>query len=380
MKVAIVHDWLVTYGGAERVLEQLLILYPEADLYSLIDDCPEEQRAFLGDRPVRTSYLQKVPFVRRYYRSFLTMMPLAIEQFDLSTYDLVISSSHTVAKGVLTGPDQLHVCLCYSPVRYAWDLQHQYLNEAGIVRGLKGFYARLALHKLRLWDYRTAAGVDNFIAISDHIARRIWKVYRRKSTVIYPPVDLHNFIPGEQKEDYYLTVSRMVPYKKVNLLAQAFSQMPDKKLVIIGDGPDYKKVQRSSGPNVELLGYRPFEDVISYIQRAKAFVFAALEDFGIVVLEAQACGTPVIAYGRGGALEIISDLDTAAPTGLLFEQQSTSSIIAAVEKFESVSEKFTADNCRNNVVKYSPEGFRDNIQNYIARAIRDHGNINRSEY
>jgi len=214
MRVAIVHDWLTVYAGAERVLEQMLLCYPGADLFSLVDFIPASNRGFLQNKVVTTSFIQKLPFAKKIYRSYLPFMPLAIEQFDLSHYDLIISSSHAVAKGVLTGPDQLHICMCYSPIRYAWDLQHQYLQESGLVKGIKGLIAKLFLHKIRIWDLRTANGVDEFIAISNFISRRIWKVYRRKSTVIYPPVDINSFGICSKKEGYYLTASRIVPYKK----------------------------------------------------------------------------------------------------------------------------------------------------------------------
>ncbi len=240
MKVAVVHDWLVTYAGAERVLEQMLQVLPEADLFSLIDFVPDDERGFLGGRPVRTSFLQRLPWARTRYRSYLPLMPLAIEQFDLSSYDLIVSSSYAVAKGVLTGPDQLHLCMCYSPMRYAWDLQHQYLRESGLDRGLKSMLARRLLHRIRNWDARTGAGVDEFMAISRFVARRIRKVYRRESTVIYPPVDTDAFAPdwNQGREPFYLTASRMVPYKRIDLIAEAFAGMPDRTLVIIGDGPD----------------------------------------------------------------------------------------------------------------------------------------------
>lgn len=304
-RVAIVHDWLTVYAGAERVLEQMLLALPQADLYSLVDFVPEDARGFLGGRRARTSFLQRLPRARTHYRSYLPLMPLAVEQFDLSGYDLVISSSHAVAKGVLTGPDQLHLCICYSPIRYAWDLQHQYLEESGLTRGVKGAAARLLLHYVRLWDARTANGVDDFIAISGFIARRIQKVYRRDATVIYPPVDTDGFALRPDKEDFYLTASRLVPYKKIDLIVEAFSALPDRRLVVIGDGPEMAKVRAKAGPNVQLLGYQPFSVLKDHLQRARAFVFAAEEDFGIVPLEAQACGTPVIAYGKGGSLSLI---------------------------------------------------------------------------
>jgi glycosyltransferase involved in cell wall biosynthesis len=367
VKIAIIHDWLTTYAGAERVLEQLVGLYPQADLFALVDFLPPHQRAFLADKPVRTSFVQCLPFARTHYRQYLPFMPLAVEQFDLSGYDLVISSSHAVAKGVLTGPDQLHLCLCYTPMRYAWDLQHQYLKESGLDCGLKGWLAKWILHRLRLWDLRTANGVDEFVAISRYIARRIWKTYRRESTVIYPPVDVERFVPDGPKEAFYLTASRMVPYKKIDLIVESFSQMPDKQLIVIGDGPDFAKIRVKAGTNVTLLGHCKHEELKSYLQRAKAFVFAAEEDFGIAPLEAQACGTAVIAYGKGGAPETIRGLDQPEPTGVFFVTQSTDAIIQAINLFEREAGRISPEACRQNALRFSPEKFRQNFSRFAAQ-------------
>ncbi|MBU2727550.1 glycosyltransferase family 4 protein, partial [Acidithiobacillus ferridurans] len=359
MRIAIVHDWLVVYAGAERVLEQMLACYPEAELFSLVDFLPAGQRAFIRNKPVSTSFIQRLPKARKKYRAYLPLMPLAVEQFDLSAYDLVISSSHAVAKGVLTGPDQLHLCMCYSPIRYAWDLQHQYLREAGLERGIKGWMAKLILHYIRLWDVRTANGVDAFIAISHYIARRIRKAYGRDSTIIYPPVDVADFPLRTDKEDFYVTASRMVPYKKLDLIVEAFNAMPDKRLVVIGDGPDFAKIKAKAGPNVQLLGFAGPDVLRDHLQRARAFVFAAEEDFGIAPLEAQACGTPVIAFGKGGALETIIPLPevecaapSAAPTGVFFYEPSVAAIIAAVERFEGAGAAITPQACRENALRF----------------------------
>lgn len=373
MRVAIVHDWLVTYAGAERVLEEMVNCFPDADLYSMVDFLSEDQRKFIQDKPVKTSFVQNLPLARKKYRGYLPFMPLAVEQFDLSKYDLVISSSHAVAKGVITGPDQLHVCMCYSPIRYAWDLQHQYLRESGLERGLKGWLAKWMLHRIRIWDLRTANGVDKFIAISDFIARRIHKVYRRDSTVIYPPVDISRFTLSETKDDYYVTASRMVPYKKVDLIVEAFSSMPERRLIVIGDGPDFDKVKNKAGDNVTLMGYQDTDVLRDHLQRARAFIFASEEDFGIAPLEAQACGTPVIAYGKGGALETIigNSEDESEPTGVFFHKQSVASLCEAVDEFESHINAFTPTACRNNALRFSPERFRLEFQDFVEEAIRD---------
>jgi glycosyltransferase involved in cell wall biosynthesis len=366
MRVAIVHDWLVTYAGAERVLEQMLALYPEADLFSLIDFVPEAERGFLGRRKVHTSFLQRLPGMRRRYRQFLPLMPLAVEQFDLSGYDLVLSSSYAVAKGVLTGPDQLHLCYCHSPMRYAWDLQHQYLRETGLDHGIRGALARGILHRMRLWDVRTANGVDSFIAVSRFIAGRIWKAYRRRSTVIYPPVDTESFTLGDARESFYVTASRMVPYKRIDLIVEAFAHEPSRRLIVIGDGPEARRIRAKATPNTTFLGHQPFELLRDHLRRARAFVFAAEEDFGIAPVEAQACGTPVIAYGRGGAAESIRDLSDPKPTGVLFEEQSAVAINQAIARFEASGSRITPSECRANAGRFSTGRFLTDFKAFVS--------------
>lgn len=353
MKVAIIHDWLVTYAGAERVLEQVLSIYEDADVYTIVDFMPEEDRQFLDGHKVHTSFIQRLPFSKKKYRSYLPLMPYAVETFDLSAYELVISSSHAVAKGVITAPNQKHICMCYSPIRYAWDLQHQYLKESGLEKGFKGFWARYFLHKIRIWDLRTSNGVDKFVAISKFIQKRIWKVYRRESVVVYPPVNVEGFELETDKENFYITASRMVPYKKIDLIVSAFKKMPDKTLVVIGDGPDFKKIKKivDEFKNIKLLGYQSNEVLKDYLQRSQAFIFAAEEDFGIAPLEAQACGTPVIAYAKGGALETVSE----GISGCFFQEQTENSIIEAVTNFEKLS--FDALQVRQNALKFSNQKF-----------------------
>ena len=366
MKVAVVHDWLVAYAGAERVLEQILRCFPGADVFSLIDFA--EERAFLQGRPVTTSFIQQLPFARTRYRGYLPLMPLAIEQLDVSGYDLVISSSHAVAKGVLTGPDQLHISYVHTPIRYAWDLQHQYLRESNLQYGLRSALARMLLHYIRNWDARTRDGVDHYIANSAFVARRIRKIYGRHASVIHPPVDVEAFVPGGAREDYYVTVSRLVPYKRVPLIAEAFAKMPDRKLIIVGTGPELDKVRKAAGPNVQVVGHLPFEAMRRTMQQARAFLFAAEEDFGISVVEAQACGTPVIAYGRGGALETVRDEKSAMPTGLFFAEQTVPAIIDAVERFERQPELFRPEYCRLNAEQFSADQFRESLLGFVARA------------
>ncbi|MDR5824079.1 glycosyltransferase family 4 protein [Caballeronia sp. LZ043] len=364
-RVAIVHDWLVTYAGAERVLEQIIACFPEADIFSVVDFL--EDRSFLRGKQAATSFIQKLPFARTRYRAYLPLMPLAIEQLDLSGYDLVISSSHAVAKGVLTGPDQVHVSYVHSPIRYAWDLQHQYLKQSNLTAGAKSLFARLILHYMRNWDIRTSNSVNHFIANSDFIARRIHKVYRRTSKVIFPPVDVASFEVCEQKEDFYLTASRMVPYKKIDLIVEAFARMPGRKLVVIGEGPDMAKIRAKATPNVEIMGYQPFAVLHDRMRRAKAFVFAAEEDFGISVVEAQACGTPVIAYGKGGALETVLDASHERPTGLFFNSQTPQAIIDAIDAFDSGALTFDPADCRANAERFSNSRFREALHAHISR-------------
>ena len=372
MKIAIVHDWLYTYAGAEKVLEQIIQCFPQADLFSLIDFIPAGERGFIQNKTVTTSFIQRMPFAKTKHRHYLPLMPLAIEQLDVSSYDVVISSSHAVAKGILTGPNQLHICYCHSPIRYAWDMQHQYLREAGITSGLKSWLTRYILHKIRLWDYRTANGVDSFVANSKFIARRIFKVYRRDASVIYPNVDVDKFTLQSEKQDYYLTASRLVPYKKIVLIAEAFALMPDKKLKIVGTGPDQKKIADlvATAANIEYLGFVEDAGLVSLMQNAKAFVFAAEEDFGIIPVEAQACGTPVIAYGCGGSLETINGLGSESPTGVFFAEQSTAAVIAAVAKFEAQT-VITPENCRQNALRFSVSRFRTEFTQFVEQKYQE---------
>ena len=354
MRTAIVHEWLTNYAGSERVVEQLLRILPDADLYALVDFLPDADRGFLGGRRATTSFIQRLPLARKHFRQYLPLMPIAVEQFDLSGHDVVVSSNHAVAKGVIIGPDQLHVSYVHSPIRYAWDLQHQYLAESGAGRGVKGLLTRAVLHYLRQWDQSAAGRVGVFVANSRYVARRILNTYRRQAQVIYPPVDVDAFPLRADKESFYLAASRMVPYKRMPLVAQAFAAMPGRKLVIVGDGTELAKVKAAAGPNVEVLGYQSSAVLRDLMQRAKAFVFAAEEDFGITPVEAMACGTPVIAFGRGGATETVRD----GRTGLLFAEQTVPSIIDAVERFERHADAFDPAAIRRHAEFFRPERFR----------------------
>jgi glycosyltransferase involved in cell wall biosynthesis/GT2 family glycosyltransferase len=365
MKVAVIHEWFTTWAGSENVVEQILKCFPQADVFALMDFLPETDRPRIAGKRVKTSFLQHLPFARTGYRNYLPLMPFAVEQFDLSAYDLVISSSHAVAKGVRTLRSQVHVCYIHSPMRYAWDLQGQYLRETGLDRGIKGLLARWMLKRLRIWDARTANRVDYFIANSNYIAARVRRAYNRNADVIYPPVDIEAFTLCAEKEDYYVTASRFVPYKKVDVVVEAFAGMPEKRLIVIGDGPDLKRVRAKAGTNVTLLGFQDHENLVRYLQSARAFIFAGEEDFGILPVEAQACGTPVIAYGRGGARESIRGLDDDVPTGMFFMQQSAGAIQAAVADFESIETRFSPAACRYNAERFSALRFRESFKAYV---------------
>jgi len=359
-KIAVVHDFLYCYAGAERVLEQIIRLYPQADLFALFDFLPPGQRDFLGGRAVNTSFLQRMPAAAKRHRSYLPLMPMAIEQLDVSSYDLVISSSYVAAKGVLSRPDQLHICYCHSPARFAWDLQNQYLSEAGLQRGVKSMLARLVLHYFRAWDVRSANSVDVFVANSETVAQRIRKIYRRDSIRVYPPVDLEQFFPRSAKEDFYLTASRLVPYKKINLIVQAFSSTPKRKLIVIGEGPDFAKIARQAGPNITMLGFQSGQSLRDHMQRARAFVFAAEEDFGIVPLEAQACGTPVIGLGRGGLVETL----IPGETGMFFDEQTPQCLLKALDDFER-RPSWDADLIRRNAERFSIARFCEEFSGVV---------------
>ncbi len=364
IRVAVVHDFLYTYAGAERVLEQILKIFPQADVFSLFDFLPAKDRGFIGGKKVTSSFIQWLPLARKRHRQYLPFMPLAIEQLDVSAFDLIVSSSYVTAKGIITRPDQLHICYCHSPARFAWDLQHQYLVESGMTHGIKSFIARTILHYIRNWDSRTANGVDAFVTNSNFVGRRIEKVYRRRATTIYPPVDTEKYTLHTEKDDFYLTVSRMVPYKKIDLIVEAFSRMPNRRLIVIGDGPDAAKIKARAGANVRLMGFQPFEVLRHYMQRAKAFVFAAEEDFGIVPVEAQACGTPVIAFGRGGVTESV----VAGVTGFFFDEQTPQSLIDAIREFEAAAPLDPAV-IRRNAQRFSIARFCDEFSRFTEQEI-----------
>lgn len=367
LKYALVHEWLTpkATGGSELVVREIL-KHIEADLYALIDFESTNPDSYLFGRSIGTTFLQHFPLSRQGIQKYLPLMPLAIEQLDLRDYDIILSSSHAVAKGILTSPYQLHICYCHTPMRYIWDLTFDYLNNSRLGNGIAAIPTKYLLHRLREWDVISANRVDYFIANSQHTARRIWRCYRRQAEVIYPPVNIDRFSYQDKKEDFYLTVSRLVSYKQISLIVEAFNQL-GKPLVIIGDGPQFKQIRQLAKSNVEVLGFQPHNVVEEYMASAKAFVYAACEDFGIALVEAQACGTPVIAYGGGGATETVIDMrqnpDTG--TGLLFPVQKPAALIEAVQTFEQLQGQFLSENCRQQADLFSSEMFQKSYLKFI---------------
>lgn len=375
MKVAIIHDWLVTWGGAEKVLKAFLDLYPEADLFVIVDFLSEPHRSLISSHRIETSFIQNLPAAKRFYRHYLPLMPIAIEQFDLKGYDLVISSSHAVAKGIIPDPSQIHLCYCYSPMRYAWDMYHQYLDQAGLTRGLKSLVARYQLHRLRQWDVTTAARVDHFAACSEFIKYRIQRYYHRDADVIYPPVSLPDMsnigcpqgLPDVTSGGFYLAASRQVSYKRIDLIIKAFNFLPEKKLWVLGDGPEHDYLKSIAGNNVTFISQCSDETMHYALSQSNAFIFMAEEDFGILPVEAQALGTPVIAYGVGGCAEtVIPDV-----TGVWVKEQTVDSLLQAIESFEarqSGLSPFSPDDCRQNAARFSLDFFNDKIEAWVKRA------------
>lgn len=371
MRVAIVHDWLYVVGGAERVLEQLLRIYPDADVFALFDFLPAADRARIGYTHARTSFLQRMPFARTRHRSYLPLMPIAIEQFDLSGYDLIVSSSYAVAKGVLTGPDQLHVSYVHSPMRYAWDLQHTYLRESHCDTGLKGALARWVLHRMRLWDVRTAAGPDAIVANSAFVARRVRKVYGRAAEVIHPPITLASDRFDGPRGNHFLVASRLVPYKNVEAVVRAFAALPDLNLVVAGSGPDAARLRAIAGPNVSFAGFVSDTELRQLMATARAFIFAAEEDFGIIVLEASSEGTPVLALGRGGARETVQARGPQR-SGMFFERPEPEAIAACVRGFIQQENNFTREACRAQADQFSAELFRVRFSRFVEEQMALH--------
>ena len=374
-RIAVVHDWLDHWRGGENVLGAILRLHPEAELFALVDFLPEPLRERVLQKHAHTTFLQRLPGARRHFRYFAPLFPRAIESLDMSGFDLVISSSHAVAKGVRTRPGQVHVCYCHTPMRYAWDLREQYLATTGLAHGWKGAVVRRLLDRLRDWDYAASARVTAFIANSEHIRERIRRCYDRAATVVYPPVDTAFFTPAQPvrapvERSTFVTGSHWVPYKRIDLVVSAFRQMPDQRLIVTGDGPEARRIRSEAGHNVEFAGIVSRERLRELLRDARAFVFAAEEDFGMLPVEAQACGTPVIAYGRGGALETVVPWGRPGCTGILFEQQSADAIVDAVRAFEHHAAGFDVEACRTNAERFGVARFDTAFGEVVAHALR----------
>ncbi|MBW4471069.1 MAG: glycosyltransferase [Stenomitos rutilans HA7619-LM2] len=373
MKYALVHEWLtpLATGGSELVVQEIL-KGVDADVYTLIDFESTNPESYLFKRTIGTTFLQHFPFARKGVQKYLPFLPLAIEQLDLRGYDVILSSSHAVAKGVLTSANQLHVCYCHAPMRYAWDMTFDYLRSSTAGRGMQGWLTRYLLHGLRQWDVLSANRVDYFIANSHHTARRIWRCYRRPAEVIYPPVNTERFGFQPQKQDFYVTISRLVSYKKISLIVKAFNQL-GYPLVVIGEGPELKQIQQLARSNVQVLGWQADAVVEQYVAQAKAFVYAAFEDFGIAPVEAQACGTPVIAYGLGGTLETVRDVKQYGETGtgLLFYEQTESAIVNAVQTFETYQKILNPEVIRSHALSFSPSVFQERYQRFLERCYKE---------
>ncbi|HEY9799426.1 MAG TPA: glycosyltransferase [Leptolyngbyaceae cyanobacterium] len=377
LKYALVHEWLTpkATGGSELVVREILN-HIDADLYALIDFESINPESYLYQRQIGKTFLQHLPFAREGVQKYLPFLPLAIEQLDLRQYDVILSSSHAVAKGVLTTADQLHICYCHSPMRYAWDLTFDYLRYSKLGSGVAGWITRYLLHRLRQWDVLSANRVDYFIANSHYTAKRIWRCYRREAAVIYPPVNVAEFPFLPEKEDFYLTVSRLVSYKQVSLIVKAFNKL-QRPLVIIGTGSQMQEIRQLANSNIQILGWQPDDVVKKYMARAKAFVYAAREDFGIALVEAQACGTPVIAYGMGGATETVRDVrfykDTG--TGIFFKMQTEAALVEAVEKFEMYQDALDPEYMRSHAAEFSPQNFAKRYLDFIDQCHQQKPNL-----
>lgn len=366
-RIAIVHDWLVEPGGAERVLAELLGLYPDADLFAAVDFLPHDRRDWL-DRGVITSFVQRLPLARRHYRAYLPVMPIAIGRWDLSGYDLVISSSHAIAKGVKVGADQLHISYVHTPMRYAWDLQDAYLEHMRWSRP-KQWLARWMLNRLRRWDQAATRQVHCLVANSHFVAQRIARAYGRDAAVVPPPVAVERFPMSSQSGDHYLVVARLVPYKRVDLIVEAFAGLPDARLVIIGDGPERGRVEAMRSSNVTMLGRQPDTVVADHMARCRGFILAAVEDFGIAPIEAQACGKPVIALNAGGACETLAGLESTNPTAIFFDSQHVDALRAAIRQMDRMHRHIRPEDCRANALRFAPERFRRGFSEVVAGAL-----------
>lgn len=369
LKIAVVHDWFLVKGGAEKVLKEILECFPKADVYSLLNGFNRELgNDIVHSKPVNVSFLQRFPFANKYHRYLLPLYTRAIESLNLKKYDLIISSSHAVAKGVRTYPHQVHVCYCHTPVRYAWDLKSEYLSH--VKRSVLRKLASWQLEKLRNWDLNSAPNVTTYIANSQYVSKRIKNNYNRSSTVVYPPVDTEYFQPNGVKveeREHYISISRLVPYKRLDLVLEAFRNLPHLKLKMIGSGPEFEKLKALAPSNADLMGFVSDEALKKELQRSKALILAADEDFGMTSLEAQACGIPVIALKRGGYLETVIDNHT----GLFFEDQTKEALMTAILEFESRRDQFRPDTARSNALRFSKETFREQFTSIVEDNVKE---------
>jgi glycosyltransferase involved in cell wall biosynthesis len=363
LKVAIVHYWLIGMRGGEKVLEALCEMFPEADIFTHVCD-PDALSETINQHRIFTTFIQKLPQAKKLYQHYLPLMPIALEQLDLRSYDLVISSESGPAKGVLTAPNTLHVCYCHTPMRYLWDMYHDYRQGAGqITQGLMPFL----VHYLRIWDQLSANRVDYFIANSNYVAQRIQKHYRRSSTVIYPPVETEKVTPSSTQGDFYLMVGQLVQYKRFDLAIAAFNQL-NKPLIVIGHGPELKVLKSHAKENIQFLEYQSFDVIQQHYAQCQALIFPGEEDFGIVPVEAMASGRPIIAFGRGGALETILE----GKTGIFFQEQTPESLIQAVEQFESVRDQFVAGEIVHHAQQFSRSQFIARMGSCLETFLQDH--------
>ncbi|MFA5864142.1 MAG: glycosyltransferase [Phycisphaerae bacterium] len=363
LKVALVHYWLTTYGGGEKCIEALCELWPGADIFTLVYDPKIFVNSVISRHKVTPSFIDRLPLARKKFRHYFPLFPFAVEQFDLRGYDVVISSSSGFAHGVITDPHQLHLCYMHTPLRYAWSGYHEYMDHPEIRSRWKNGLTRMILHRIRTWDYLAAQRVDEFIANSREVQRRIWKYYRRQAHVIHPPIEVAKLAPAsdQKKETFYLTFSRLVPYKRVDLIVEAFKAMPNHRLIVGGDGPELEKLKKMAqgAKHIEFIGFIPENEKINLLRQAKGFIFAAHEDFGMVPLEAQASGTPVIAFRKGGSLETVDE----NRTGVFFDLQSPESLIDAISRFEAID--FDPENLSAWVGRFSVNNFQNKIRNFV---------------
>lgn len=357
LKIAIVCDWLTTIGGAERVITAIHEIFPNAPIFTTLFDVKKWPE--LRDADIRTSYLQKIPFIKKRHQLVLPLMPAIFESMNLDDYDIVISSSHSCAKGIITKPTTLHICYCHSPMRYAWDNHHAYINEYTMNPIMKRIGKNM-LHKLRMWDRLSAERVDAYCTNSLFVQKRIQKYYRKTADVIYPPVDTKKFQIQKGEKNYYLAIGRLTPYKKFNIIVEAFNAL-ERPLVIVGTGVEGSSLRKKAKKNITFLGHIAEEELPDVYANAKALIFPQIEDFGITPLESMACGRPVIAYKEGGALETVKE----GTTGIFFTEQNSPNLVQAVHTFERHIKEFSPEIIRNHALKFSTEIFKKKFLSYV---------------